>query len=117
MTGLTQHSGLAEDVTDHRLNSRTVYMNPFSRFVYLNMNYHVEHHMFPMVPFHALPALHAEIKDDLPVPAPSIAAAFREFVPVMLRQRRDTAYFIHREVPISGVPISGVPISGVEVSG
>ena len=41
-------------------------MNPISRFVYWNMNYHVEHHMFPMVPFHALPALHAEIKDDLP---------------------------------------------------
>jgi len=46
------------------------------------------------------------------VPAPSIAAAFREFVPVMLRQRRDTAYFIHRELPISGVPISGVEVSG-----
>ena len=28
MTGLTQHSGLADNVTDHRLNSRTVYMNP-----------------------------------------------------------------------------------------
>ena len=27
-TGLTQHAGLAEDVLDHRLNSRTVYMNP-----------------------------------------------------------------------------------------
>ena len=37
-------------------------MNPISRFVYWNMNYHVEHHMFPMVPYHALPALHAEIK-------------------------------------------------------
>lgn len=52
----TQHAGLAEDIPDHRMNSRTVYMNPFFRFVYSNMNYHVEHHMFPMVPFHALPA-------------------------------------------------------------
>ena len=91
MTGLTQHSGLAEDVTDHRLNTRTVYMNPVSRFIYLNMNYHVEHHMFPMVPYYSLPALHAEIKDDLPEPAPSIPAAFREFLPVMLRQRHDTS--------------------------
>jgi fatty acid desaturase len=98
MTGLTQHCGLADDVTDHRLNSRTVYMNPISRFVYWNMNYHVEHHMFPMVPFHALPALHAEIKDDLPVPAASIAAAFREFVPVMLRQRADPELYVHREI-------------------
>ena len=30
LTGLTQHAGLAEDVLDHRLNCRTVYMNPVS---------------------------------------------------------------------------------------
>ncbi|TIL77301.1 MAG: fatty acid desaturase, partial [Mesorhizobium sp.] len=58
MTGLLQHGGLADNVIDHRLNSRTVYMNPISRFIYWNMNYHVEHHMFPMVPYHALPRLH-----------------------------------------------------------
>ena len=74
---------------DHRLNSRTVYMNPINRFLYWNMNYHVEHHMFPMVPFHALPELHAEIKDDLPAPTPSIWAAYKEFVPAILRQRKD----------------------------
>src|SRR5687768_1662509 len=42
MCGLLQHGGLAEDVTDHRLNTRSVLMNPISRFIYLNMNYHVE---------------------------------------------------------------------------
>jgi fatty acid desaturase len=50
MTGHLQHAGLADNVLDHRLNTRTVYMNPLSRYVYWNMNYHVEHHMFPMVP-------------------------------------------------------------------
>ncbi len=64
--GLTQHAGLAEDVLDHRLNTRTVYMNPLFRFLYWNMNYHVEHHMFPMVPYHALPRLHEAIKSRLP---------------------------------------------------
>ena len=63
--------GLAEDVLDHRLNSRTVYMNPVLRFLYWNMNYHVEHHMFPMVPYHALPELHEAIKADMPEPYPS----------------------------------------------
>ena len=66
LTGLLQHGGLADNVIDHRLNSRTVYMNPVSRFIYWNMNYHVEHHMFPMVPYHALPKLHEMIKHDLP---------------------------------------------------
>ena len=41
---------------------RTVYMNPVLRFLYWNMNYHIEHHMFPMVPYHALPKLHEEMK-------------------------------------------------------
>ena len=86
LTGLLQHIGLADNVVDHRLNSRTVLMNPFSRFVYWNMNYHVEHHMFPMVPYHALPRLHAVIKDDLPAPNPSMWHAYREVWPVVLRQ-------------------------------
>jgi fatty acid desaturase len=99
MTGLIQHGGLAEDVTDHRLNSRTAYMNPISRFVYWNMNYHIEHHMYPMVPYHALRALHDEIKADLPAASPSIAAAFREFVPVLIQQRHDDTVFIRRQLP------------------
>lgn len=52
MTGMIQPRGLAEDVLDHRLSNRTCLMNPVSRWVYWNMNYHVEHHMFPMVPYH-----------------------------------------------------------------
>ena len=30
-------------------------MMPVHRYLYWNMNYHVEHHMFPLVPYHALP--------------------------------------------------------------
>ena len=53
----SQHLGMAENVTDHRLNTRTVMMGPINRFLYLNMNYHVEHHMFTMIPYYQLPAL------------------------------------------------------------
>ena len=60
--GYTQHAGLAENVLDHRLNCRTVYMNPINRYLYWNMNYHVEHHMFPLVPYHNLPRLHELVK-------------------------------------------------------
>ena len=61
-------------------------MNPVFRFLYWNMNYHVEHHMFPMVPYHALPRLHEVIKADLPAPYPSCWAAYREIIPAFLRQ-------------------------------
>ena len=99
LTGVTQHIGLAEDVLDHRLNSRTVYINPLSRFVYWNMNYHVEHHMFPMVPYYALPALHREIMADCPKPYTSFWAAYREIIPTLARQLRDPGYFVHRPLP------------------
>jgi Na+-transporting NADH:ubiquinone oxidoreductase subunit F len=97
--GFTQHAGLAENVLDHRLNCRTVYMNPIHRFLYWNMNYHVEHHMFPLVPYHALPKLHAIVKDDCPTPYPSILAAWREIVPAILRQVKDPAYYVKRKLP------------------
>ncbi len=104
MTGLIQHGGLAEDVVDHRLNSRTVYMNPISRWLYWNMNYHIEHHMFPMVPYHALPRLHALIKHDLPEPNPSIYAAYVEMVGALLRQQNDPTYYARKELPASARP-------------
>lgn len=94
-----QHAGLAENVLDHRLNCRTVYMNPISRFIYSNMNYHVEHHMFPLVPYHALPKLHALIKDDCPPPYPTIISSWREILPAVWRQRTDPAYHVKRVLP------------------
>ena len=104
MTGLLQHGGLADNVIDHRLNSRTVYMNPVSRFIYWNMNYHVEHHMFPMVPYHQLPALHAAIRHDLPAPNRSIAEGFAEMWPALKRQLRHEDFFLLRELPASARP-------------
>ncbi len=99
MTGILQHAGLRENVTDHRLNTRTVMMNPISRFLYLNMNYHIEHHMFPMVPYYHLPALHKLIKHDLPPPSPSIFAAYAEILPILLRQLRGENVYLERELP------------------
>jgi fatty acid desaturase len=104
MTGLLQHIGLADNVVDHRLNSRTVYMNPISRFIYWNMNYHVEHHMFPMVPYHALPKLHELIKHDLPTPNPSIWHAYKEVWPIVKRQLRYEDFYLKRELPPTARP-------------
>lgn len=99
LCALTQHAGLAENVHDHRLNTRTVYLDPFSQFIYFNMNYHIEHHIFPMVPFHALPQLHEEIKDQLPRTYRGLTDAYREIVPLLLRQAKDPSYFLLRELP------------------
>jgi fatty acid desaturase len=97
--GLTQHACLPENVLDHRLNCRTVMMNRVFRFLYWNMNYHLEHHMFPMVPYHALPRMYEAIKDDCPPAYASTAAAYREIIPALLRQRGDPDYYLERALP------------------
>ncbi|NKB26502.1 MAG: fatty acid desaturase [Rhodobacteraceae bacterium] len=121
MMGLLQHGGLAEDVLDHRLNSRTVYINPVSRWLYWNMNYHVEHHMFPMVPYHALPRLHALIKHDLPAPNASIADAYGDLIYALARQTREAGYTLPRALPPTARPyreefhaVDGIPSRGAE---
>ncbi|MBI4940802.1 MAG: fatty acid desaturase [Actinobacteria bacterium] len=102
--GLTQHAGLGENVLDHRLNTRSVRMNVVNRFLYWNMNFHVEHHMFPMVPYHRLPELHEQIKGDLAPMYPSIWAAYRELVPAVLRQLKDQSYYVRRDLPPGAAP-------------
>jgi len=101
---VTQHGGLAEDVLDHRLNTRTFYTNPIIRFLYCNMNYHVEHHMFPMVPYYNLPQLHETMKHDCPPPYPSLWAAFKEGMTAIYRQRNDPTYTPLRPLPKSAKP-------------
>ena len=101
--GNTQHAGLAENVLDHRLNCRTVYMNLVNRYLYWNMNYHLEHHMFPLVPYHKLPKLHELVKADMPKPYGSLWEAWRELLPTVLRQVKDPTYYIHRDLPTPSI--------------
>ncbi len=100
---MTQHAGLAENVRDHRINSRTVLLNPLSAFLYMNMNYHIEHHMFPMVPFHALPRLHALIRSQCPPPYDGLVDAYREIVPALIRQSHDPTHYVERRLPAQPV--------------
>jgi len=48
-------------------NSRTTFTHAVVRFLCWNMPYHAEHHSYPMVPFHNLPALHRLAKPHLAV--------------------------------------------------
>jgi fatty acid desaturase len=89
-----QHAGLYEDTTDHRLCVRTFYTNPLLQFVYTNMNYHMEHHMFPMVPYYNLPKLHEEIKHDCPAAAPSVSAAFAETLYALVKIQYEPNYVV-----------------------
>jgi len=44
--------------------TRTVTSNAVVSFLTLNLNYHLEHHLFPGMPWYNLPKLHALLQDD-----------------------------------------------------
>jgi fatty acid desaturase len=87
--GLTQHIGMIYNVPDFRLCARTMLINPVLRFLYWNMNYHIEHHMYAAVPFYNLPALRKELEYDLPEATRGLWAVWKEIRPVVKRQRTD----------------------------
>ena len=96
--GLTQHMGLKEDTKDHRLSTRSVRLNPIFSFIYWKMEYHIEHHMFPMIPSYNLPKLHELIKDQLPPPQ-NLYEAYREIIPAIIKKIKNPDYFIPVKVP------------------
>ncbi|MCY4494551.1 MAG: fatty acid desaturase [Acidimicrobiaceae bacterium] len=94
-----QHGGLETEAADHRRTTRSMCVSRPLQWLYCNMNFHIEHHMYPMVPFHALPELHTEIKDQLPEPTPGVRAGMVEIVTTMRRQRTDPDYRLPNRVP------------------
>src|SRR5262245_8128076 len=68
------------------------------------MNCHVEHHMFPMMPYHVSPKLHGMIKHDLPAPNPSILHGYREMIPAFTRQLRNEDCFVRCDLPPAARP-------------
>ena len=99
MTTMLQHGGLRADTWDHRESTRTFLVNPIHGWLlYFNMQYHVEHHLFPQVPFYNLPKLHKIIKDELPEPNRGFISALTEMIPVILKQSKDPKYFIKRNI-------------------
>lgn len=61
---LAEHSGCSTDANG-LTNTRTVHTNGFVRLTMWNMPFHAEHHLYPSVPFFALPAAHQKLSDRL----------------------------------------------------
>jgi len=99
LCGIPQHIGLAPNVNDFRLCCRSFTAGPVVGFCYWNMQYHIEHHMFPAVPFYNLPKLREAIKDELPPATHGLWATWKSMLPILKRQREDHSYFHIPEVP------------------
>jgi fatty acid desaturase len=76
---LAEHTGCPL-VANMLENSRTTRsLAPIRRLAW-NMPYHAEHHAYPALPFHALPAAHRALKAEIAVQASGYVAVHREIV-------------------------------------
>ena len=56
---------LLEHANDEVRGTRTILSSPLGRFFMCNENFHREHHLFPGVPWHHLPQVHAALAPSL----------------------------------------------------
>ena len=89
---LTQHTGLPPNVPDFRIICRTVKLNPIFAFLYWQMNYHVEHHMYAGVPFYRLARLRRTIEADIPPAYDGLWSAWKDILTFLRKQKEDPQY-------------------------
>ena len=83
---LSEHTGCSED-DDGLTNTRTTLSVWPVRFLMWNLPYHAEHHLYPSIPFHRLPATHRWLRRHLAVVAPGYVAVQRGLYAVLPRRR------------------------------
>jgi len=83
---LIQHVELQENSPSILESTRSFRTNFLAKFLYMNMNNHVEHHLYPNVPFHALPDLAEAVKEQVPEPDPGFFRSNWEVLVVTTRR-------------------------------
>lgn len=65
--------------------TRTVVSNRFVSYFMCNLNYHVEHHLYPAVPYYNLQALHRLLRDDLEAAGAVYCRSYAQFLRELMR--------------------------------
>ena len=101
---IQQHLGLQDSVPDWRICAYTVKFNPLMSYLYWNMNYHIEHHMYAGVPFYNLPKFHKLLAHDLPPQFESYLSTIKHVLSIQQQQRSDRNYRFMPEFPATANP-------------
>ncbi|MGH6920758.1 MAG: fatty acid desaturase, partial [Geminicoccaceae bacterium] len=80
---LAEHTGCPL-VADMLRNTRTTRSLAVVRRLAWNMPYHAEHHAYPWVPFHALPAAHRLLEHEIAIQASGYVAVNRAIVGMLV---------------------------------
>jgi fatty acid desaturase len=102
--GIVQHIGLSPNIPDFRMTCHTMLFGPVMRFLYWNMNYHIEHHTYGAVPFYNLKKLHNAIADDCPVPVNGYYKAVGKILRLNRKQKANPEWCYVPELPEGAAP-------------
>jgi len=87
----SQHFEKEENTPDLRRSTRSLKSNSLIDLFYWNMSFHIEHHLYPTVPFFSLPKLNILLRQSLPEPEGVISATREIFRGWRGRTSRRTA--------------------------
>ncbi|MGA2095510.1 MAG: fatty acid desaturase [Candidatus Acidiferrum sp.] len=62
LRSVTEHHDVSEG--SEWTNARSIVTHPVIEFLWSNVNYHLEHHLYPSVPYHALPKLREALSPE-----------------------------------------------------
>jgi fatty acid desaturase len=82
--GMSQHT-LLEHADDEVRGTRSILTVPVVRFFMCNENYHLEHHLYPGVPWHHLPKVHGALAEGLRKQGAPYISSYRSFVVEFIR--------------------------------
>lgn len=83
---LIQHVEMLENSPSIVESTRSFRTNWLGRFLYMDMNNHVEHHLYPQIPFYSLRGLNRAVQDQLPAPDPGFWRTNLEVLEVVFRR-------------------------------
>ena len=75
-------------------------------FYYWNMQYHLEHHMYPAVPFFNLPKLRRAIEHDLPAAQHGLRATWKEMLELRRKFLEDPGFKYMPVIPTHRKPVN-----------
>ena len=85
---MVEHTG-KDETADMIHNTRTSFPSTFLKFLYWNMPYHVEHHLYASVPFYRLPKFHKLIKPHTDEIEPSILSVHIEILKQIWKNKKN----------------------------
>lgn len=89
LRSVTEHHDVTEG--SEWTNARSIVTHPLLEFFWSNVNYHLEHHLYPSVPYHALPELRRALARDYEANQSSVKKGYGRTALMLLRDPRHFA--------------------------